>query len=107
MQDSAEAGLWRTLQQLDTLTRARHVRLLPMTAEIVIRAEEIRDQLKLSPADALVLATVVEYRGRRGPNHFLSRDQGFNNSSVRQYMEQFGVVYHAHASSYLRAIRQR
>jgi predicted nucleic acid-binding protein len=107
LEGPAEAGLWQALKQIDAFVQTRRVRLIPTTAEIVIRAADIRDQLKLSPADALVMATVVESRIHRGSRHFLSRDtQAYDSPPVCRYMEEFAIVYHPHSGSFLRTIRQ-
>jgi predicted nucleic acid-binding protein len=103
LKDQAEARVWSTLPLIVEATRS-----LPLTREIIELTADIRDQLKHTPADSAVLATVI-VTNRQEKTPFMSRDErafgGRRRKGKRQatekYLEQEGVVFFDSATELL------
>ena len=94
-----EALFWPTLEQV-----SHRARLLEMNPRTVVLAANIREFLKLSPADAAVLATVVLAKQQGLCNQFMSRDKrAFDTLPARTYLKGQNIVYYADPLDFLRA----
>lgn len=94
-----EALFWPTLEQV-----SHRARLLEMNPRTVVLAANIREFLKLSPADAAVLATVVLAKQQGLCNQFMSRDKrAFDTRPARTYLKGQSIVYYADPLDFLRA----
>lgn len=91
-----EARLWTVLDRLAPVSE-----ILEVTSPMLLDAQNMRDQLKLSPADSLVAAAAVS-AAEKCP-HFMSRDrQAFGNrDDVLEYLAQRGIRYFADAAEFL------
>lgn len=98
-----EARFWSVLTEVAGIGQ-----IVEPTHEVVRLTTEIRDSLRLSPADSAVLATVVSLH-RAGRGHvFLSRDrQAFGSQAVLDYMTREGVTYHDSANPIVGPLRRR
>jgi len=104
LQDTTRAEIWNVLERII----GGGIRLMETSTSMIARALAIQTQLTLSPADALVLATVVESRSAGTLDSFMSRDhRAFDKPEVRRYMETFGIAYFPNARAFLRAMRRR
>lgn len=75
-----------------------------MSSDTLILASDIREFLKLSPADATVLATVVLAKKRNLCHQFMSRDKkAFARSDTETYLQEQGIVYYESPFDYLQA----
>jgi predicted nucleic acid-binding protein len=102
LEDTAEAQFWETLEQI-----SRRVHLLEPGAAIISKVSTVRELLNLSPADALVLATLTESPAHSGIGNFISRDKrAFDTPQLRLYLANFGITYHPDARTFFRATRR-
>lgn len=89
------ARFWDLVQ-----TIARHATILPIDESALRTAQDVSALLDLSPADALVLASVA----LNAPNcgHFVSRDRrAFDRPEVASYFEELNVIYHRDPAHFL------
>jgi len=96
--DRAERLVWQTLQQASTTAE-----LLEVTSATIARASNVRDFLKLSAADALVLSLVVDASESGICGDFLSRDRTFQKGETKAYLEEKGIAFWSNATPYLAA----
>lgn len=95
-----EMLFWPTLEQISH--RARPLEMNPSTVAL---AAEIREFLRLSPADAGVLATVVLASQQGICSQFMSRDkQAFDTRPTRAYLKEKDIAYYADPLVFLRAL---
>lgn len=91
--DQAESSFWPALENI-----VRVARIIEPTPEILKLTAEIRDNLKLSPADSEVLATVVSLKKAGQCSVFMSSDKGaFDNPPTQTYMRGEGITYYDNA----------
>lgn len=101
VQDTVETRFWVTLEDI-----GRVARIVEPTPETIKLTAQIRDFLKLSPADAAVLATVVSLKSAGVCTTFMSRDkEAFASESTRTYMGTEGVTYYDSASPIVGPLR--
>lgn len=96
--DRAERQTWETLERL-----AASAHLLELRAPTIARASSIRDFLKLSAADAVVLSLVAQACQEGSCRDFVSKDRAFGKSETRTYMRQIGLVHWSNAAAFLAA----
>lgn len=86
--DVAEREFWRVLEVVTQVTRL----IEPQPSTVALTAE-IRTFLKLEPADASVLATVLTARRAEMCRKFISRDTDFQPDDVLAYMRNETLDY--------------
>jgi predicted nucleic acid-binding protein len=102
-EDSMEILLWDALEQLSD-----HIRFIEFDRSVIRRTREIRVQLEGSPADAVVLATVLEAHERYGCEAFVSRDRAaFSKAATVEFLTAKGITYYPNPADYLRAASLR
>lgn len=96
----ATTEVWRVLQQVGD-----RVQFLEPTATVLAQVPAIQDKLRLDPADALVLATVIGAQADGLSSNFMSQDKAFSSPDLRDELREHGIVYYPDARSFLRAMR--
>lgn len=90
--DQAETEFWDRLAEITGVAK-----VVEPTPAVIHRTMEIRQLLGLDPADAAVLATVVEMRLQGIADVFVSRDTDFGDEPVRAYIADQNITYHGSA----------
>jgi predicted nucleic acid-binding protein len=88
--DLLEKEFWPKLNEI-----SRRAQLLELSHETIALATDIREFIKLAPADSAVLATAVLARRADMSNLFMSRNKNdFGKEHVLDYLNGEGLEYH-------------
>lgn len=97
----AETRLWSTLELV-----VESSSVLDVDASVLATTRTIRTLLDLSPADSVVLATLVEAAMHDRCHSFLSKDRkAFDTADVHEFLSEKGITYFASPADFLRSIR--
>lgn len=100
--DSMTAAFWPRLREIVGLVTLLHPR--PETIDLTAT---VYDSLKLSPADASVLASVILASREHTCRAFMSRDADFSQTAVKEHLAAEGIQFYGSALPIVGPLRKQ